>query len=65
MTDQTKPIDISAIEPATSYRIELARPASVAGIKLKPRGEITLRGDLLKTLIQESPNVVLCGTAIA
>lgn len=65
MTDQTSSIDIDAIEPATSYRIELARPALVAGIKLRPRGEITLRGDLLKILITETPDVVLSIAAVA
>lgn len=65
MTDQTSRIDAATIDPEASYRITLAGPASVAGIKLRPRGEITLRGDLLKTLIQETPDVVLSATAVA
>ncbi len=65
MTDQTSTIDIATIDPETSYRIEIARPATVAGIKLRPRGDITLRGDLLKALITETPDVVLSATAVA
>lgn len=65
MTDQTKLIDAATIDPETSYLITLARPAAVAGIKLRPRGDITLRGDLLKILIQETPDVVLSATAVA
>ncbi|MBS1164145.1 MAG: hypothetical protein H6R00_170 [Proteobacteria bacterium] len=65
MTDQTGSIDAATIDPDTSYRITLARPATVAGIKLRPRGDITLRGDLLKTLITETPDVVLSIAAVA
>jgi hypothetical protein len=65
MTDQTSPIDVATIDLAASYRIVLARSATVAGIKLRPRGDITLRGDLLKILITETPDVVLSTAAIA
>lgn len=65
MTDQTSPVDAATIDPETSYRIVLAGPATVSGIKLRPRGDITLRGDLLSTLIKETPDVVLRATAVA
>lgn len=65
MTDQTSTIDASTIDPETSYSITLARPTTVAGIKLPPRGDVTLRGDLLKTLITETPDVVLSIAAVA
>ena len=53
MTDQTSPIDAATIDPEANYRIVLARPATVAGIKLRPRGDITLRGDT-KTFLGDS-----------
>ncbi|PIO98577.1 hypothetical protein [Pleomorphomonas carboxyditropha] len=65
MTDQTSTIDAATIDPETNYRIVIARPATVAGIKLRPRGDITLRGDLLKILITETPDVVLSIAAVA
>lgn len=65
MTDQTSTIDAGTIDPEASYSIMLARPATVAGIKLPPRGDVTLRGDLLKTLITETPDVVLRYSAVA
>lgn len=65
MTDQTSLINTATIDPDLSYRVELARPAKVAGIKLPARGDITLRGDLLKTLITEKPDVVLSIAPVA
>ncbi|SCM79981.1 conserved hypothetical protein [uncultured Pleomorphomonas sp.] len=65
MTDQTSPIDAAAIDAEADYRIVIARPVTVAGIKLRPRGDITLRGDILKTLITETPDVVLSIAAVA
>lgn len=65
MTELSNPIDAATIDPTANYRITLARPATVAGIKLRPRGDITLRGDLLSTLIKETPDVVLSITAVA
>ncbi|WP_029006468.1 hypothetical protein [Azorhizobium doebereinerae] len=42
------------IEPARAYRVALARPAAAAGVRFKPRGDLTLRGDLLVLLITEN-----------
>lgn len=65
MTDQTSPIDAATIDAEADYRIVIARPATAAGIKLRPRGDITLRGDILKTLITETPDVLISITAVA
>lgn len=65
MTERTNLINAATIDPEANYRVELARPATVAGIKLPPRGEITLRGNLLKILITETPDVVLSIAAVA
>jgi len=63
MTKQTS--TSASIDNDANYRITLASPVTVNGIKLLPRGEITLRGDLLKTLTQENPDVVLSAAAVA
>lgn len=65
MTDQPSPIDADTIDPDADYRIDLARSATVAGIKLPPRGDVTLRGALLKILIKETPDVVVRIAAVA
>lgn len=46
------------IDPAATYRVVLTRPAMVAGIKFLPRGELTLRGDMLTRLIEEAADAV-------
>eukprot|EP01034_Spumella_vulgaris_P001113 gene1113-1480_t len=42
------------IEPAQTYQVELARPVAAAGVRFRPRGDLTLRGDLLVQLITEN-----------
>ncbi|WP_341992922.1 hypothetical protein [Azorhizobium sp. AG788] len=42
------------IDPARTYQVALARPAAAAGVRFKPRGDLTLRGDLLALLITEN-----------
>lgn len=43
-----------AIDPQATYQVELARPAAARGVRFRPRGDLTLRGDLLLALITEN-----------
>ncbi len=60
MTDVPATTDI---DPTATYRVALARPAKAAGAKFLPRGDLTLRGDLLILVIEENgADVVLSAT---
>jgi hypothetical protein len=45
---------LPAYEAETNYRVELKTAARVAGIRFLPRGELTMRGDMLTRLIEEN-----------
>lgn len=56
MTDMstTAPGLSEPIDPAATYQVELARPVAAAGVRFLPRGDLTVRGDLLIQLITEN-----------
>lgn len=49
-----EPITSASIDPEATYSVDLARPATVGAVRLLPRGDLTLRGDLLVQLITEN-----------
>lgn len=62
MSDPSIPA-AESIDPAAYYRVEIKAPVKVSGIRLRPRCGIVLRGDVLKTLIEESADVIVSAVA--
>jgi len=45
---------VPSFEAEATYRVELKTAVRVAGVRFLPRGELTMRGDMLARLIEEN-----------